>query len=85
MQKNNFCITDDGKVICEENARVSVREIFFAYLKIKASSILFTLIIAYLGYQAIIKINENSGIFILLFVIFSTFLFWFLNKKPKQT
>jgi hypothetical protein len=49
------------------------------------NTLLFILIMVYLSYQAIIKINENSGVFILLFVIFSTFLFWFLNKKPKQT
>jgi len=85
MQKNTFTITDDGKVICRKDARVSVREILFVYLKMKASLILFILIMAYLVHEAVVRINEIPiKLGMLSFVIFSIFLFWFLNKKPKQ-
>ena len=87
-KKNPFLkITKDGMVISPNGAPMS--KIFFAYLKAKASTVVFFIVMAILafcyikaGYVA--YFSTLSTVAMGIFISLCTTLFWSLNKRPKK-
>ncbi|OGI70932.1 hypothetical protein A3B84_02215 [Candidatus Nomurabacteria bacterium RIFCSPHIGHO2_02_FULL_35_13] len=87
-KSSSFEITKDGMVISPNGAPMS--KIFFAYLKVKASTIVFVIVMAVLfvcyigaGYVTLFSTFSTMGMGV--FVLLSIILFWSLNKRPKKT